>query len=397
MAKRKRSSSRKKSNPPNIWVVLLILLVIGVAYLVQQGYINPDQYGLGWLFSEEERTDIVSVPKPTVTGNGEVQVFFTTPYLVYPDDRERRTPMPHEQAMIADIDAAQQSVDMAVFEYDLESLAQALVRAEQRGVTVRLALDEEHLEEDEEMAYWAGEVEQAGIPIAWEPSTAFLHSKYIIIDDQIVWMGSWNASNNDTYRNNNNLIRFTIPPIVENYNVEFEQMFNDTFGNDKQAMTPNPVVTVGDMRIENYFQPREKVAPLIVERIAGAQQSVRFLAFSYTSDPIGEAMLERHDVGIEVRGVFEKRNAEGLGSEYPALLDAGVDVLRDGNCYTMHHKFIVIDERTVITGSYNFSDRAENTNDENLVIIDSPAIAAQYLEEFERVYEQAVAQPPCGG
>jgi phosphatidylserine/phosphatidylglycerophosphate/cardiolipin synthase-like enzyme len=77
------------------------------------------------------------------------------------------------------------------------------------------------------------------------------------------------------------------------------------------------------------------------------------------------------------------------------LRQGGVDVLEDGNCYILHHKVIIIDERTVITGSYNFTNSAERDNDENLVIVDDPNLARAYLDEFERVYAQAQAPARC--
>ena len=69
-------------------------------------------------------------------------------------------------------------------------------------------------------------------------------------------------------------------------------------------------------------------------------------------------------------------------------------MLEDGNCYILHHKVIIIDERMVITGSYNFTSSAERDNDENLVIVDDPQLARAYLDEFARVYAQA--QTPTG-
>jgi phosphatidylserine/phosphatidylglycerophosphate/cardiolipin synthase-like enzyme len=61
----------------------------------------------------------------------------------------------------------------------------------------------------------------------------------------------------------------------------------------------------------------------------------------------------------------------------------------------MHHKIIIIDNQTVLTGSYNFTGSAERDNDENLVIIDDPVIVGQYVEEFERVYAQAQNPSRC--
>jgi phosphatidylserine/phosphatidylglycerophosphate/cardiolipin synthase-like enzyme len=337
-----------------------------------------------------------AVPTPLPIGSGEIQPFFTTPYLVYPDQEEFRRPSPFEQALIADIDSAQRSVDMVTFEYNLDSVAQALVRAAERGVQVRLALDLENLEKPE-MAEWAGMIEEARIPIAWENSDAFLHSKFLIIDDRLVWMGSWNTTVNDTYRNNNNLLRISVPEIVANYRAEFTQMFEfRDFNNDKEAITPHNWVEMGGWRIENYFTPIERPIVQMVSYIEQAQQSVKFMAFAYTSDGISNAMIARSQAGIPVQGVFENRNINGTGSRYQAMVDGGIEVLPDGNCYTMHHKVIIIDDRIVITGSYNFTGRAADVNDENVIILDNPDIVAEYVAEFERVYNQARNPLRCG-
>jgi phosphatidylserine/phosphatidylglycerophosphate/cardiolipin synthase-like enzyme len=72
---------------------------------------------------------------------------------------------------------------------------------------------------------------------------------------------------------------------------------------------------------------------------------------------------------------------------------AGLDVLQDGNPYLMHHKVFIIDSKTVIVGSFNFSQNAETANDENLLILDEPALAGQFAAEFARVYAQAKNPP----
>lgn len=385
------SKSNKKGKPPSIWAVLAVLLLLFAGYLHNEGIVDlgplADIIGI----SDDEQ----SAPVTQKHSTGAFQAYFTTPYLVYPDDRDNRTPPPFEKALLADIAAAQRSVDVVAFEYNLESLADALVNAHERGVNVRLALDEENLEDPED-AEWAGKVEEAGIPISWQESTAFLHSKFAIIDDAIVWMGSLNFTNNGTYRNNNNLLRFTVPALVENYTAEFEQMMGGTFGNSKESLAPNPVIMVDDIKIENYFSPQDRPLETIVNYVMGAQKSIRFLTFSYTSDEIGEAMIARKQAGVEVQGVFESRSSRGIGAEFERLEAAGVDVLEDGNCYTMHHKVIIIDDAIVITGSYNFTKRAEETNDENFVIIQDAELASTYVEEFNRVYDQAMNPTRCG-
>jgi phosphatidylserine/phosphatidylglycerophosphate/cardiolipin synthase-like enzyme len=331
-------------------------------------------------------------PNPSTAG---LEIFFTTPELVYPDKPAQRSLKTIEKRVVSDIDAAKKTVYAAVYEYNLASISEALLRAKQRGLEVRLALDEENMEKPE-MAKWAEGMEQANIPISWEKTDSFSHSKYLVIDTKIAWMGSWNFTNNDTYRNNNNVIRFTIPQIVANYAQEFSQMDKGIFGRKKDPLTPNPSVTFKGAKIENYFSPQDNVLEKLLPKLQGAKKSILFLAFSYTEDKIGQAMIDRKQSKVKVAGVFEARNAEGLGSEFKILQDAGVDILQDGNCYTMHHKFIIIDEKIVITGSYNFTKRAEEQNDENVVVIEDAGVAALYKEEFDRVYQQAKTPTPCG-
>ncbi len=379
-------ASRRSPQSPGKTILgaLIVAILLGIGYIIEQGLLDFNSFGN-------------ETPPPIAVGSGNagIEIFFTTPSLIYPDVPKNRVPPPHEQAIIADIDAATRSVDLVTFEYNLSSIAQALVRAKQRGVDVRVALDHEGLE-DPVMAKWAGLVEDARIRVSWQESSAFLHSKFIIIDGQVLWTGSWNATINDTYRNNNNLLRITIPELIANYETEFEQMMEGRFSTSKAVLTPHPILRTEAGQIENYFSPKEKPRQRIVEYLLQAREQIDFLTFSYTSDEIAEAMIERHNAGVAVRGVFEKRNAQGIGSEYERLLNAGIDVLNDGNCYTMHHKVIVIDRRIVITGSYNFTARAEDLNDENLLIIEDPQIAELYMQEFERVFGQAERPTQCG-
>ena len=87
--------------------------------------------------------------------------------------------------------------------------------------------------------------------------------------------------------------------------------------------------------------------------------------------------------------MIETDQAGNAGSELTALREAGLDVRLDGNPRNMHHKVIVIDGSLVITGSYNFSTSAEESNDENVLIVHSGDIASLFLIEFERVFDLA--------
>jgi len=191
------------------------------------------------------------------------------------------------------------------------------------------------------------------------------------------------------------MLRFASRQIAADYTNEFEQLFEGRFGTAKSSATPYPHVRVGQATVEVYFAPEDGVAKYVLQRLQAAKRSIHFMSFSYTSSAIADAMVGQDKAGLQVRGVFESQNAGGTGSAFGRLRQGGVDVLEDGNCYILHHKVIVIDEHTVITGSYNFTNSAERDNDENLVIVNDPNLARAYLDEFQRVYAQVQAPTGC--
>ncbi|MCZ7669841.1 MAG: phospholipase D-like domain-containing protein [Chloroflexi bacterium] len=131
---------------------------------------------------------------------------------------------------------------------------------------------------------------------------------------------------------------------------------------------PREQLTIEGVAVENYFSPELKVAPIIADAVSQAKEEILFMAFSFTAEQIGEAMLARAAAGVDVRGVFE---TVGSSSEYsyygPMRISElpNIQVRQDGNRRVMHHKVIILDRETVIFGSFNFSESANSRNDEN--------------------------------
>ncbi len=90
-----------------------------------------------------------------------------------------------------------------------------------------------------------------------------------------------------------------------------------------------------------------------------------------------------------MRGVLETQQVSNQGGEYERFRQAGLDVRLDGLEGQMHHKVIIVDGATVITGSYNFTNSAERYNEENVLIIHNEVLAKQYEAEFEQIYARA--------
>ena len=288
--------------------------------------------------------------------------------------------------LAAAIDSARLSVDVAIYSLTLNSIRDALIRAYKRGVRVRMVMESDNMDSSATQ-----KVKDAGIPILGDRREGLMHDKFAVIDNSEVWMGSMNYTDSGTYADNNNLMRIRSVKMAEDYTKEFEEMFvDDKFGPNVVAKTPNPHVTIDGTPIDVYFSPDDHVQAGLVDLINTAQKSIYFMAFSFTTDEIGDAIRARAKDGVAVAGVMDADQVKSnIGTEFDPFSQAGLDVLRDGNKGLMHHKVIVIDENTVIFGSYNFTNSAETKNDENLIVVYNKEIAAQFLAEFQRVYAQA--------
>jgi phosphatidylserine/phosphatidylglycerophosphate/cardiolipin synthase-like enzyme len=327
---------------------------------------------------------------PAPNGGSWYQVYFTAPK--YPD----KTADHHgslDEKLTAFINTAQTSVDMAIYQLDLPNVTQALIDAKKRGATVRVVTDIDILNDNKENPSFK-QLQKAGIKVVGGNPNAIMHDKFVVVDGRAVWTGSWNFTTNDTYRYNNNGISIQSPGLAKNYTVTFEKMFKDgKFGGQRKPGGTTPKLTIGGVAVENYFAPEDKVAEKIVARLSKASKTIDFMAYSFTDDAIGKAVMDRAKASVQVRGVFETTGSETQYSEYGAMKKAKLDVWQDGNPYLMHHKVFIIDGQTVVFGSFNFSQNADTENDENLLIVDDAGLAQAFTAEFQRVYEQAKNPP----
>lgn len=235
------------------------------------------------------------------------------------------------------------------------------------------------------------ELIEVGIPIVFDQTDSLMHNKFVVIDGYEVWTGSMNMTVNGAYRHLNNLVRVQSVLMAENYSSEFEEMYLDGFfGEISLKNTPHPVLTIDGIRIETYFSPEDSPAARIMKLVLDAEESIDFLYYSFTSDGIADALLFQATQGVEVRGVMDAyQERSGLGGEYQRLKEYGLDVHLDVHPEKLHHKVIIIDNKIVITGSYNLTRSAEIRNDENILIIHNDTVAGIYLGEFGWIYEEA--------
>lgn len=331
----------------------------------------------------DQLSQLPLTPRPdSASATDWLEIRFTNPAALHAADYEGGP----DEALAAAIDKARLSVDMAAYSLNLWSIRDALIHAYQRGVVVRMVMESDNMDVRE-----VQQIRDAGIPIIGDQREGLMHDKFVVIDRSEVWTGSMNYTTNGAYEDNNDLVRIRSAKVADDYTTEFNEMFvENLFGPDVSAETANPKLTIDGTPLEIYFSPDDGVAANILSLLQVAQESIYFMAYSFTANDLGEAIRQRAAGGVLVAGVMDSDQINSnQGSEYDAFMRAGLDVRRDGSTGLMHDKVIIIDRKVVITGSYNFTASAEDNNDENVVIIHNPDIAAQYLEEFRKVYSQA--------
>ena len=382
-----RRSAKSKRNSSSTLFVLIILFIAGIFYSLS----GRDPGGVSGAETQTPiaATQTSSAPTSVNASGAWWEVYFTDPVNVK-DPANWQSSI--EGRLIEKINAAQTSIHIASFEFNLTPVAEALIAAKQRGVDVRWVTDDENgLEADEEPGRGQfAMLQDAGIEVRSDTRSALMHNKFWIFDGQILWTGSTNITVNGIFKQDNNTVVIQSPELATIYEREFQEMWDGQFGPRSPSQLDEQITTVNGSRIVVVFTSEDPALEnAIVPIVKSATQSIRFLTFSFTDFPLADAMSERSKAGVDVAGVFEKVGSETDASELKTLMCRNVPVKQDGNPGFLHHKVIVVDERIVITGSMNYSTNAEESNDENVIIIDNAEIARLYLQEFERVWDLA--------
>jgi len=136
--------------------------------------------------------------------------------------------------------------------------------------------------------------------------------------------------------------------------------------------------------ISCYFSPHGGCTEAVVAEIEKAQHEIDVQAYSYTSEPIMQALVAAHRRGVNVTVVLDRSELKERGNKAEETQRGGVRVLVDSVHKIAHNKIILIDGHTIITGSFNFTFQAENYNAENLLVLhDRPKLYAAYKANFE--------------
>ena len=261
--------------------------------------------------------------------------------------------------------------------------------------------------------------------------SGLMHHKFLVIDQTTVITGSANLTSSGLHGdagrpssrgNVNHLLRVNSPELALVFRQEFTQMWGDGPGGKQdsrfglqKAKGSVQTVKVGDIRMDVLFSPHPRRDSnhglnLLAEQLKAAKKSLDMALFVFSAQQLTNVLREQMKRGIEIRLVADPGFASRPFSEVLDLLGVslpdhtckveagnqpleralqGVGTPRLARGDKLHHKFAVIDNKTVITGSFNWSPSAAHTNDETLLVIHSPQLAKHFTREMDRLWGSA--------
>jgi phosphatidylserine/phosphatidylglycerophosphate/cardiolipin synthase-like enzyme len=269
--------------------------------------------------------------------------------------------------------------------------------------------------------------------------SGLMHHKFMVVDGSKIIVTSANWTMSDVYGdithpdsegNQNNLVEIQSGELAQAFTSEFNLMWGDGSPNNPnsqfKARKPSRVpleVVVGKTRLLVQFSPSSRQAAwetssngLIGKVLNTSHEQVDMALFVFSEPALGSVLQTQSQHGVKVRGLIDRQFAyRNYSSALPLmgvdgnnlcqaptnavagfqpLSTIGVPTLPTGDL--LHHKFAVLDRRTVITGSHNWSNAANEHNDETLLVIqDNSTVAAHFDREFERLYQRAVLGVPA--
>ena len=317
-----------------------------------------------------EALDLDAIP-----GDGALRAFATAPGAARGEEQDTGL----EAALVALIDTATARIDLAAYTLDRPAVVSALLAAFDRGVDLRMVTDGDELDDAGSVALAA-----AGVPIvARRAGDRIMHHKFVVVDGQAVWTGSTNLTDTGVNRNDNDALLIISDEVAAAYAEEHAEMFEGgRFGRNKDRARPPLQAMVEEVAVELRFSPSQDPVPALVAAIEAAEGQIWFATYSFTHADVAAALVAAHDRGVDVIGIFDKSQASGSYSVDEELAAAGLPVFLDGNenasGFTggkLHHKLLIVDGSVpglapiVATGSTNWSNSAQQYNDENLVVM----------------------------
>lgn len=311
-----------------------------------------------------------------------------------------------DQYLIKIISSSRQSIELCIYSFTLENVAAELIKARNRGIAVRVIMDQHHVFTKKRAAA-VQMILDAGIELRTLRGTwtyGVNHNKIGVYDRQLVSAGSFNWSNNAAYNNYENIVFSKKPSVVIGYAAYFDYMWAMArpfstgptgelpFGFfPKPPMGPGTISFAGTSFPEYSFSPMGGSRDYILRGINGAKKSIAVASFTFSDKQFARALAAAAKRGVSVRVLTDKATAKTRGFVSWMVMN-GVTVKlgagRKGG--SMHHKFAIFDGQLLETGSHNWTGNAEVNDFENVFYTNSQSYISGYQRKFDQLYGAAL-------
>lgn len=311
-----------------------------------------------------------------------------------------------DDTLIAYIDRAIQTLDITIYDFNLtniSNISNAINAAYNRGVAVRVISDGSLAATNTGIAAISSSIIK--IPSPTTSTYGIMHNKFVVIDayhsnpnKAIVWTGATNWQDGQINRDPNNVVIIQDQSLAKAYTMEFNEMWGDSgpipsvtnsrFGPTKTDNTPHEF-NIGGKRVECYFSPSDNVNNKLINTINAADNSMYFASMVITRFDLSLAITDKVAAGVNAYGLTHSAVGSLTWNDLVAGMSPGHMLANADSANTiMHHKYLIVDQENnnsdpqVWTGSHNWSNNANNKNDENTVVIHDQNIANQFYQEF---------------
>jgi phosphatidylserine/phosphatidylglycerophosphate/cardiolipin synthase-like enzyme len=322
--------------------------------------------------------------------HGNIEMYFGPAALGAPDDLER--------VITEFIDDARDTLVIAVQELESRAIAEAIVRAKQRRVRIKMVVEQDYLREQRppadpflvdpddslhENRELFSALLRAGVDVRADYNPHIFHQKFIVRDlngsRRATLMGSTNftptgVGTHATKKNLNHVVIINDKRVSREYDAEFQEIWTGTFGEKRARHEGAPRWNrVSDVSMRAIFAPDHTPELEIMKQILKAKKRIDFAIFTFSqSSGIDDAIVARVRPTIPVRGIFDSSQGNQQWAATRIVSAAGAKAFLASNKQglgKLHHKLMVIDDSLIICGSFNYTGPANRLNDENLMII----------------------------
>lgn len=285
--------------------------------------------------------------------------------------------------LLGEVEKSEKYIYMSLYDIDNNEFYNQILKKADEGIDIKIVTEENNKN------YYSEKLDRnEKIDLIYDDNYRLMHNKFIIIDGYLLITGSTNISENGLNYNNNNLVFVYNNEITENYMLEFEEQFYDKeFGKKGDSEKEYKKIKLMNGEISTYFTPDENYQKVILDYINNAEKEIKVMIFTFTDSNIAQALADAYKRGVDVKVITETFQAGSRWSVYGDFQNEFPFIL-DKNYKTFHHKLLLIDDKYILTGSYNFTKSALENNDENTVIIsDNEDMYEAYENEFDILWE----------